>query len=82
MWNVAIEYQGLQHDHPVEFFGGEDAFIDAQLRDERKRDACEAASVTLIEIRPAYDKDALLEQIAEHRWPKVDSLNRAGKAGE
>jgi hypothetical protein len=22
MWNVAIEYQGLQHDQPVEFFGG------------------------------------------------------------
>jgi hypothetical protein len=50
---------------------GEEAFLDEQLRDERKREACEAAAVTLIEVRPGYDKEALLEQVATHRWPKV-----------
>ena len=51
--SVALEYHGIQHFRPVEFFGGEDAFQHSQERDERKRRLCAANSVRLIEV--AYD---------------------------
>ncbi|GAA3274294.1 hypothetical protein GCM10020258_52190 [Sphingomonas yabuuchiae] len=37
---TAIEFQGAQHDLPVAFFGGEDAFIRTQERDRRKLGKC------------------------------------------
>lgn len=46
---VGFEYQGEQHFKPIEFFGGTDAFVKMKARDERKRKACEAAGVVLIE---------------------------------
>jgi hypothetical protein len=45
---VGIEYQGEQHYHPVEFFGGEDGFNKTVERDNRKRAICEKQDVTLI----------------------------------
>jgi hypothetical protein len=53
--NVAIEYHGLQHFRPVEFFGGAEALERVRERDARKRVLCERNSVRLIEI--AYDND-------------------------
>jgi hypothetical protein len=53
--SIAIEYHGLQHFKPVKFFGGEDAFLQAQERDNRKRALCEKNGVRLVEI--AYDQD-------------------------
>lgn len=51
---LAVEYQGLQHSQPVEFFGGADAHARQQERDARKRDLCEAVGCTLIEVHPGY----------------------------
>lgn len=53
--NLGIEYHGIQHFRPVEFFGGQDAFDRGQERDRRKRGLCEAHGLRLIEI--AYDRD-------------------------
>ena len=44
-----MEYQGVQHYHPVEFFGGEDALNLRLELDSRKRKACEERGVRLIE---------------------------------
>lgn len=52
---IAIEYHGLQHFQPVEFFGGEDAFLKSQERDTRKRNLCEKNGICLVEI--TYDQD-------------------------
>lgn len=52
---VGIEYHGLQHFQPVEFFGGDEAFQQVQERDSRKRELCENNGVRLVEI--AYDQD-------------------------
>jgi hypothetical protein len=41
--SVAIEFQGLQHDQPVAFFGGVAAFEQARGRDARKPTAMQAA---------------------------------------
>ena len=39
-YSVAFEYQGLQHDQPVEFFGGQEAFEQTQKRDAEKKRKC------------------------------------------
>lgn len=35
-YNIAIEYQGIQHFKPIDYFGGEQGFLNTQKRDERK----------------------------------------------
>jgi hypothetical protein len=52
--NVGIEYQGEQHYHPIEIWGGEIGLKDLQIRDKRKRKICENRGVRLIEIK--YDQ--------------------------
>lgn len=46
---TAIEYQGIQHYLPVEFFGGEEALTQRQELDRQKRELCEANEVRLVE---------------------------------
>ncbi len=46
---TAIEYQGVQHYHPVDFFGGEEALAARQKLDEQKRKCCKENGVELIE---------------------------------
>ncbi|WJI08798.1 zinc ribbon domain-containing protein [Methanobacterium sp. CWC-01] len=53
--NIAIEYQGLQHDQPVEFFGGEEAFKKRLELDTRKREICIKNNCYLIHVYPNYD---------------------------
>jgi len=48
--NLGFEYQGQQHFHPVEVWGGKEALKHTQLRDQRKRDLCGKARVRLVEI--------------------------------
>lgn len=48
-----IEFQGIQHFEPVEFFGGDKTFGIQQFRDEIKRNFAEEMNITLIEI-PYY----------------------------
>lgn len=62
---VALEYQGVQHDQPVDYFGGEEGLAATHLRDERKRRLCNANSVRLIEVRPGYDLIEVLTQIGQ-----------------
>lgn len=49
-FNIAIEYNGIQHYQPIEQFGGIDAFKKQQERDNKKRIRCEANSCILFEI--------------------------------
>lgn len=45
---VGIEYQGLQHFKPVDFFGGEKSFKEVQKRDKDKKNQCEKNGIELI----------------------------------
>ena len=47
--NFAIECQGEQHYKPVDFFGGEEGFVQTKVRDAEKRIKCGNQGVTLIE---------------------------------
>lgn len=60
---LAVEYQGVQHSHPVEYFGGEKAFQAQQSRDANKRWLCEANGMHLIEVHPDYNLSDLIAVI-------------------
>ena len=52
--NVCIEYDGIQHYEPVEYFGGKEAFKNCQRHDQIKTEYCINNNIKLIRIR--YDE--------------------------
>lgn len=46
--NLAIEYQGEQHYKVINFFGGDDALIRNQKRDQLKKEKCNKNDIKLI----------------------------------
>lgn len=52
-YNIAIEYQGIQHYEPIEYFGGQESFKNQVLRDNIKKEYCQKNNIFLIEI-PYY----------------------------
>lgn len=46
-FNAAIEYNGEQHYHPVETFGGEERFIQQQEYDNNKKKYCKEKNILL-----------------------------------
>lgn len=67
--SLAFEYQGQQHYGPVEFFGGESAYVQLKRRDARKARKCKQNGVGLIAWR--------------HDWPvtREHLVEVLGKAG-
>jgi DNA-directed RNA polymerase subunit RPC12/RpoP len=49
-YNLLIEYNGKQHYESIDFFGGEPALKDIQIRDEIKRRFCVSSNKRLLEI--------------------------------
>jgi hypothetical protein len=47
---AAIEFQGIQHYKAVNFFGGEEALAENQIRDQIKRDWCRENNIPLLEV--------------------------------
>lgn len=64
-YNVAVEFQGLQHDVPVEYFGGEKGFKATKRRDAKKRRACTVNGVRLIYVRPGYVLQQVVNEIIQ-----------------
>lgn len=62
--SIALEYQGEQHDRPVAFFGGEEAFRKNVERDRVKLAKCRRHGVRIIYVRGRYDFASLLEEIS------------------
>jgi hypothetical protein len=63
--NIAIEYQGAQHDKSIDFFGGEKALLANQKRDKLKKEKCRANNCFLLEVRPGYDILEVISQIED-----------------
>lgn len=51
--NICIEYDGIQHIKPIEYFGGEKAFKKQQKHDQIKDNYCKNNGITLLRI-PYY----------------------------
>lgn len=49
-YNLLIEFQGEQHKHPVEYFGGKEQFEIQQEHDRRKRNYARNNNIELLEI--------------------------------
>lgn len=54
--NCLVEYHGIQHYEPIEFFGGEKSFRELQIRDNIKKKFCEDNNIPL-KIIPYWDYD-------------------------
>jgi hypothetical protein len=61
--NVALEYQGLQHDQAVDFFGGEESFQQTRMRDLRKLRICKKHGVRIIYVRPGYSLPDIIAEV-------------------
>ena len=55
--NILIEYQGLQHYQPIDYFGGDDRFMVQQKHDQMKLDYAKEHGYNLIAI--PYTEDTL-----------------------
>lgn len=55
--NLCIEFNGLQHYKPVDYWGGELGFIERKLRDKIKTEYCQNNNISLIIIR--YDENVI-----------------------
>jgi len=48
--NIAIEFDGIQHTKPIDFFGGEEEFKKTRLRDIEKNKYCIDNNITLFRL--------------------------------
>jgi hypothetical protein len=71
---VAFEFQGMQHQRPMEHLGGKAAFDKLRARDEKKAKLCKDNGYVLI---PIYEGDEVPLESAVRT-----SLSRAGIASE
>lgn len=55
VYNSCIEFDGIQHFKPIDFFGGKIALDNTKKRDKIKTDYCETNNIPLLRIR--YDED-------------------------
>lgn len=65
---VAVEYHGIQHFEPIDFFGGENGLRLTQDRDERKVGLAKKHKVKLLVVRynDSYTLDDLTDFITKH----------------
>lgn len=49
-YNTLIEAQGEQHEHPIDYFGGEKSFAVQQEHDNRKRKFAQDNNIELLEV--------------------------------
>ena len=55
--NICIEYNGIQHYKPIEFFGGEENFVEQLKRDKIKKKFCKRNNIELITLK--YNSDII-----------------------
>jgi hypothetical protein len=60
---VAIEFQGEQHDRPIDFFGGEEAFKKNVERDRMKLLKCKRNGVRIVYVRDGYNFAEVIAKI-------------------
>jgi hypothetical protein len=61
--NTVIEYQGIQHFEPIEFFGGEIALQDLKKRDKIKKEYCISHCINYVAISYKENIDIALRNI-------------------
>ena len=62
-YNICIEYDGIQHFKPIEFFGGEIEFEKTKIRDEIKNLFCKVNDLKLIRVNYCQSTDDIYKII-------------------
>jgi len=52
---ICIEYDGIQHFKPIEYFGGEESLKNLQINDKIKNDYCNKNNIKLLRIKYTDD---------------------------
>ena len=63
-YNICIEYDGIQHFKPIEFFGGIKSFEECKEKDKIKFDHCIKNNISLLKI-PYYDNANIENKIID-----------------
>ena len=64
-----IEYDGLQHDKPIDFFGGKKAYENTILRDNIKNQYCADNNITLLRLKSYLTNEEIKQQITDIIYP-------------
>lgn len=74
-WDIAIEYHGRQHFEPVDFFGGEEAFVRTVERDNRKKALSRENGVELLIVTEteSFDEVTCRIESIHHSRPSSTS---------
>ena len=62
-YNTCIEFDGIQHFQPVEFFGGDDEFSRLKINDAIKTEYCKFNNINLIRLPYTLSNEDIEEQI-------------------
>jgi Double zinc ribbon len=70
--NLAFEYQGQQHFHPIRLWGGSQGLQDLQERDSRKAKLCASCGIDLIAIdyTEPLTEDYIYRILEERGYPQ------------
>jgi len=74
--NICIEYNGIQHYKPIDYFGGKKAFESQKKRDKIKSDYCKSNNIQLISIKHNECIETKIEAIASIFKNSFHKLNR------
>ena len=66
-YNILIEYQGIQHYKPKDYFGGEEQFKLQQLHDKMKKDYAKKNNYKLLELHYSLDTQEKVNRYLERR---------------
>lgn len=72
-FNLLIEFQGEQHEHPIDHYGGIKRFIKQKIHDTRKRKYCHENNINLLEIW--YYEIHITDKILEQYLYNLKSIN-------
>lgn len=66
-YDTCIEYDGIQHFEPVEFFGGEEELKKRQVNDDIKTQYCNTKNIQLVRL-PYTLSEAEIKQVVLNIW--------------
>ena len=72
---IAIEYQGMQHFKPIDFFGGDKEFLKLQKRDKIKHKECLQNSITLLYF--SFEKNEYTQNYIDKVYNNIQDLYKA-----
>jgi len=73
-FNIAIEYDGMQHFEPIEFFGGQEGLEIRQRNDSIKNKYCIKNNIRLMRLPYTLSKDELQEKILSIKSPVTTTV--------